>query len=122
MSYTIGTSEQFVERQLQATAWQAPAVFQGIHIAHCSLSERAERILACVELLAVETALELREVEYRQLQHLRVSVVVDAIGPHRPMAAHLLPSFVEVGFEVCGTLFREDLVQAFADQLFLSVP
>lgn len=70
VSDAIGTTEQLVERQLQATARQASAVFQCIHITYRALSERAERILACVEFLAVETALELREVEYRQLQHL----------------------------------------------------
>ena len=46
VSDTIGTTEQFVERQLQTTTWHSSSILQRIHITHRALSERTKRILA----------------------------------------------------------------------------
>ena len=99
MDNTISTPENRVIAELQSASCR---ILCTEHIAHGPLCQRAKRTAARIELLPMESALELRQIEHRQSLHLRESAIVYAVIPYRPVLAHLVISLLKVCLEISG--------------------
>ena len=119
VDYSVGTTENGVIVELQSAPCR---VLSAIHVADGALSQRAERTPTGVELLPVESALELRQIEHRQSLHLGECTIVDAVVPNRPVLAHLPVSLFEVSLESRSRLRREYMVQSLRDGVNFDVP
>ena len=98
MDDTVRTAEDGVVLQFESASGR---IFRAEHIADGALGQRTEGTPAGVELLPVETALELRQPEHRQVLNLGEGAVVDALVPYRPVLAALVMALGEVGLELC---------------------
>ena len=118
----IGAPQQRVVRKFDAAPRCAAVVHGGIHVAHGSPGQCAVGPLARVQLVAMESALELRQPEHGQLFHLGERVIVDALRPYGPVTFLFLHALGQVILESRGTLFGEDVVQSVADAVYLGMP
>ena len=83
------------------------------------MGERTEGTAARVELLAMESTLVRRQFEHGQRLNLAIRVVVDTLGPYRPVTRLLLAPFLKVLSEFLGTLAWEDMIEPHADRVHL---
>ena len=114
----VDTAQNGVVAQLQTAVGRVAGY---LDLAHGALGQRAERAAAGIERLPVEAALVDGQREVGQLAHLGKRVVVDAAGPHRPVAGTraavlqpLVAPFGELLAELLSRAFGEDLVQTVA--------
>ena len=98
MDDTVRTAEDGVVLQFESASCR---ILCAEHIADGALGQRTEGAPTGVELLPVETALELRQPEHRQVLNLGEGAVVDALVPYRPVLAALVMALGEVGLELC---------------------
>ena len=119
MDDAVRTAEDGVVLQFESASGR---IFRAEHIADGALGQRTEGTPTGVELLPVEAALKLRQLEHRQVFNLGEGAIVDTLIPDGPVLAALVMALSEVGLELCRRLRREDAVQSLGYGVEFDIP
>ena len=119
MGDTVGTTQDGVVAQLKSTAGR---ILGTKHFSDRTAGQRPVRALPGIELFHMEATLIRIHAEHGQLAHLGIDVIVDPLGPDRPVAGEFVASPFQIGHKLLLALLGEDAVEHHAHAVALGHP